>query len=116
MAKATIKITEGVIFKNGVEVGRLSGRGEVYVELKADNGTVHPVARFKYMRSKASAVAWVKFILCHYEPAELVDILFFRNAEQTSPLELAEKHGYESPNKKFAREMNEKLRQIEKSL
>jgi hypothetical protein len=85
MAKVTIQADN--IFVDGKMVGKITGAGkECYVYIQE-----YYVARFKYLAAKANAKDWIKFILQHYTPEQLVEI--FKTTDVT-PLKLAQKHGY----------------------
>lgn len=107
MAKAPNKVTfnESIILVDGKEVGRIDGRGEVYVCFNVE-GQSYPkaVARFKYRAAKASAKDWVKFILNRMTTAEVVAALAADHRE--SPLGLAQKFGYVSLNEKYVAKKN----------
>lgn len=94
MPKVTI-IGGSTIYVGSEVVGRLDGRGEVYVLLKNKEGVDTVVARFKYRSPKAGAVHWVKFILSKMAAAEVVEALKDRS---NTPIGLAEKFGYVSYN------------------
>jgi len=101
MAKAPNKVTfnESIILVDGKEVGRIDGRGEVYVLFNVE-GEPRPkvVARFKYRAAKASAKDWIKFILNRMTTTEVLAAL--ADYKET-PYGLAEKFGYVSLNEKF---------------
>jgi hypothetical protein len=106
MAKAPNKVTfnDSIILVDGKEVGRIDGRGEVYVCFNVE-GQSYPkaVARFKYRAAKASAKDWVKFILNHMTTAEVVAALA---DYKESPIGLAQKFGYVSLNEKYVAKKN----------
>lgn len=95
-----VTFVENNILVNGVQVGRLDGTKEVYVELKNAEGEFEVVARFKYMSPKANAKHWLKFILAVMTTEEILKALRPTPGAWPSetPLGLAEKRGYVSLN------------------
>jgi hypothetical protein len=100
--KNTVKIQDGSILLNGVTVGYVSSGSEKWVTFTDAEDRQQAVARFKHHRSGTSATSWIKFILQHYTPAQLLEILRPNGLPRETPLGLAKKHGYVSPNMKAA--------------
>ena len=94
MAKVTFQ--QDQVLVNGVVVGELSGRGEVYIRLLNSKNEMVTVARFKYRSPKAGAKHWLKFVLDRWTTATLVELLVEKRA--FTPLGLAEHQGYKSLN------------------
>lgn len=91
-----VSFTNDYIFKDGKIVGRVEKfSGMAYVYMYDINNVPRAVARYKYRSPLTRAKAWTKFILKHYTPVELIEIL--NRSHTTTPAELAEKHGYEDP-------------------
>lgn len=104
-AKHKVKIVDGCyIHVDGVQVGRLEGRGEIYVILGCDANFTRrgeAVARFKrYLRKETArtlASRWVKHVLARVSWEEVVKAIGFNQpftADRVSPLKYAENMGY----------------------
>lgn len=94
------------IMVDGVRVGHLEGRSEVYVILgsKADfSARGESVARFKRYLNKATAKAlatrWVKFVLARMTATEVIEKIGFNQPfeKRITPLALAYELGYPKP-------------------
>ena len=99
------------VLVNGVIVAEMSGRGEVYIRMKDAAGVFIVVSRFKYMRPKAGAKHWLKFILARMTSTDIVARLTNREAsDRTSPLGLAQElGGYKSLNELHCEKIKAKM-------
>jgi len=109
MTKVTF--VENDVLVNGEVVARMDGRGEVYITMKNAEGNFVVVSRFKYMRPKAGAKHWLKFILARMTSTDIVARLTNREAsDRTSPLGLAQElGGYKSLNELHCEKIKAKM-------
>ena len=109
MTKVTF--VENDVLVNGEVVARMDGRGEVYITMKNAEGNFVVVSRFKYMRPKAGAKHWLKFILARMSSTDIVARLTNREAsDRTSPLGLAQEiGGYKSLNELHCEKIKAKM-------
>lgn len=99
------------VLVNGEVVAEMSGRGEVYIRMKAADGNFVVVSRFKYMRPKAGAKHWLKFILARMSAADIVARLTNNETgSRVSPLGLAQElGGYKSLNELHVEKQKAKM-------
>lgn len=89
-----LTIVHDEIFQDGVRVGHLAGRPEVYVYIIAGEFKAVPVARFKrYLRketAKTLAKNWVKFVFSRMAAKDILEKLEPADyTKRVSPMQLA---------------------------
>jgi hypothetical protein len=94
--KFKVKITDGNIMQNGVNIGTMGSGREIWIDgvtgVEGERNTF--VGRFKYFRAGVCARSFVKFVFSRLTMAEYQ--VLYKAGE--SPCKIAEDMGWEHPN------------------
>jgi hypothetical protein len=86
-----VEIKDGVIFADGIKIGTIEGRGEIWVHgvtgVEGERDAF--VARFKHFKPKASAVKFIKYVFSRITMPEYLAMY----ATGKAPLNIAQELG-----------------------